>query len=100
MIKTKLSLHSFDGRPMVPGPRYFRGYQTCQRLFGNLLVRKSYNILIRSRIFVKPHFESPNALFEILLSEIHTVGYSGALVKTPANIYICKNLCYARKILS
>ena len=54
---------SYYRTAMVPEARIFRGYQTCQRLDGKLLVRKSYKLSIRSRILksrvfsLKWHFQ-------------------------------------------
>ena len=77
-----------------------RGCQTCQRLFGNYLVRKSYKLSIRSRLLDSRHFGAKNALFEKVFIGIRSVGYSVALIKTPIITYLCENLCHARKILS
>ncbi len=77
------------------GPRFFRGYQTCQRLLGNPLVRKSYNISIRSRNVESRDFWAKNALFEKKLFKIPIVDRSAALAKMPAIFYLCKNHFYA-----
>jgi len=81
------------------GPRFFRGYQTCQRLSGNPLVRKSYNLLIRSRNLKSRVFGAKNALFEKKLFKISVTIHSAALAKMPVIFYLCENHSYACQIL-
>ena len=67
-------------------PHDFRGYQTCQRLDGNPLVRKSYKLSIRSRILKKRDSWSKMALFRKLFFKIRITQCSKALAKTPTTL--------------
>lgn len=74
-------------RPWYLGPRFFRGYQTCQRLLGNPLVRNSYNISIRCRILKSRDFWSKMALFGKIIFKNSVVSLSAALAKMPIGFW-------------
>lgn len=62
------------------------GFQTCQRLDGNLLVRNSYKLSIRSRIFKSRIFGAKSELYRKKLFKIRIVDHSVTLAKMPVII--------------
>ena len=68
---------------MVPVAAVFQRLSDLSKTLGQPLLRKSYNISIRSRNVESRVFGAKNALFKKKLFKICLVGHSAALAKTP-----------------